>query len=159
MEKKKYAEIVKAVSVCVGPDCGPQCPYHGKSVGTKTCRALLLENTVQALVFEEERAEKADERIISLNADIDDLEAANNTIRAERDGMRIELAKMAEERATLLNEIHTMRQGKTDRPSVFEGLPKEITHMIGQAKYQEGRADALAEIVARCSFGGGCRHE
>lgn len=144
MEKKKYAEIVKAVSVCAGPDCGPQCPYHGKSVGTKTCRALLLEDTVQALVSEEERAEKADERIISLNADIDDLEAANNTIRAERDGMRIELAKMAEERTTLLNEIHTMCQSKTDRPSARDKeLTEEVGKLIAQAKYQEGKADAL----------------
>lgn len=135
-----YDNMIKAMKICAGLDCDPHCPYFGKSDGiSKSCRALLLEDAMTTL---------------------DDQEAANKTIRAERDGMRIELAKMAEERTTLLNEIHTIRQGKTDRPSVgSDTLEEQIGKLVAHANYQQGRADTLAEIVERCSFGGGGRHE
>lgn len=91
-----------------------------------------------------------------LHADVDDLEAANNTIRAERDGMRIELERLTGDN----KRLRTLCQGKTDRPSEGDKeLLVEVGKMICEAKYQEGRADALAEIVARCSFGGGGRHD
>lgn len=59
-----------------------------------------------------------------LHADVDDLEAVNHTLRAERNGLRI--------------EVEMMRQEKTDRRSVgFDG----------STAYWCGRADALAEVV------------
>ena len=165
---EKYAKLMKGLEVCAGPECCKDgCPYYGETTGGMTCRARLLMDARIAIDNEQALHESAEEGLRNaveelgkLNADVDDLEAANNTIRAERDGMRIELAKMAEERTTLLNEIHTMRHGETDRPSVEDKeLMAEVCKMICEAKYQEGRADALAEIVERCSFGGGGRHE
>jgi len=206
-------KMLKAMAVCAGPDCGVQCPYHGKSVGTKTCRTLLLEEAMAALVKDK--------------GDIDDLEAAANTFREERDGLKeyaLVLEKEGQEAracgdklreecerlaADLEKEIegrrsveahrdaiaadqaalhaenkalrekmevlrdtnrsldrelcrlqHDMLKGETDRPSVKDKeLMAEVCKMICEAKYQEGRADALAEIVERCSFGGGGRHE
>lgn len=158
---EKYAKLMKGLEVCAGPDCCKDgCPYYGKTTGGMTCRARLLLDAKIAINNEQALRESAEEEMARLHVDVDDLEAANNTIRAERDGMRVELAKMAEERTTLLNEIHTMRQGETDRPSVEDKeLMAEVCKMICEAKYQEGRADAPAEIVQRCSFGGGGRHE
>lgn len=229
-------KMLKAMAVCAGPDCGVQCPYHGKGVGTKTCRTLLLEDAMAALAKDKN--------------DLDDLEAAANTYRDERDKLREGWHDLCDEREglkeyalalekegqearadrdklkqeitcyiqqweqaeadlhavreqnkalieardalvrkasdmnsqndelrkecdmtvvrcqVLQNEINFLmrkigkQEGKTDRPSVEDKeLMQEVGKLIGQAKYQEGRADALAEIVARCSFGGGCRHE
>lgn len=108
-------------------------------------------------------------------------------ITVERDNLRIRLANLTEMRDKLVadkvelckecdmlhercqvqqNEINALllkmgkQDGKTDRPSVgLEELAEKIGEMVALAKYQEGRADALAAIVERCSFGGGGRHE
>lgn len=59
---------------------------------------------------------------------VDDLEAANNTYRTERD-------KLAAD---------NMELRKTDRPSACDKeLVEEVGKLIAQAKYQEGKADAL----------------
>lgn len=86
-----------------------------------------------------------------LHADVDDLEAANHTLRAERDGLRIELEHTRNVNRELDAELHRTQQretalllknskqdAKTDRPSVgFDG----------NTAYWCGRADALAEVV------------
>lgn len=147
---EKYANLVKAMSICAGPDCDKSCPYNGKGARNKSCRSMLLEDAMQALVFEEARANEADEHIVSLNDDIDTLEAANNNYRTERDKLAAELAALK----------LSKQEGKTDRPSVIsDDLEKQIGELVAHANYQQGRADALAAIVERCSFGGGCRHE
>lgn len=93
-----------------------------------------------------------------LHADVDDLEAVNNTIRAERDGLRLELEekrpalKAAQVENDILhqrcqvqqNEINALllkngeKDAKTDRPSV--GIESTTAYWCG-------RADALAEVV------------
>lgn len=170
---EKYAKLMKGLEMCAGPSCCKDgCPYYGITTGALTCRARLLLDANIAIVNEQARAAEADEHIVSLNKDIDDLEAANNTYRAERDKLaadNMELRKECDMVVTrcqvLQNEIHALvlklgkQDGETDRPPVCKELPEKIAHLIGRAKYQEGRADALAAIVERCSFGGGGRHE
>lgn len=151
---EKYAEIIKAMGECAGPDCGVTCPYKDKSAGGKSCRALLLEDAIAALV-----GEMADNE--TLNGEVDDLEAVNNTIRAERDGMRAERDAYANECKALTMEVNVLHERcqvqqneinalllkndkqdtKTDRPSV--GIE-------GSTAYWCGRADALAEVVGHC---------
>ena len=112
-----------------------------------------------------------------LRAERDDLRAScrvqQDRLIEERDAFGKECAaltaenKTLHERCTVLqNEINALalklgkQDSKTDRPSVEDKeLMAEVCKMICEAKYQEGRADTLAEIVARCSFGGGGRHE
>ena len=206
---EKYAKLMKGLEVCAGPDCCKDgCPYYGETTGAMTCRARLLRDAEIAINNEQALRESAEEEMARLHVDVDDLEAANNTIRAERDGMRVELANAVEMRRSveahrdaierdreevyqhrnklikeneelrkecdmvvvrctvLQNEINALmrkigkQEGETDRPSVCDKeLVAEVGKLIAQAKYQEGRADTLAEIVARCSFGGGGRHE
>lgn len=178
---EKYAKLMKGLEVCAGPDCCKDgCPYYGKTTGGMTCRARLLLDAKIAIDNEhalresaEEGLRNAVEELDKLHADVDDLEAANNTYRDERDKLaanNMELRKECDMVVTrcqvLQNEINALvlklgkQDGKTDRPSACDKeLMEEVGKLIGQAKYQEGRADALAEIVARCSFGGGCCHE
>ena len=93
-----------------------------------------------------------------LHADVDDLEAANHTLRAERDALRLELEekrpalKAAQVENDILhqrcqvqqNEINALllkngeKDAKTDRPSV--GIESTTAYWCG-------RADALAEVV------------
>lgn len=156
---EKYAEIIKAMGECAGPECGIGCPYKDKSSGGKSCRALLLEDAMQALVSEEERADRAEGEMLKLHADVDELEAVTNTLRAERDGMRAERDAYANECKALTREVNILHErcqvqqneinalllknskqdAKTDRPSVgFDG----------SLAYWCGRADALAEVVS-----------
>ena len=132
---EKYAKLLKGLEMCAGPECCKDgCPYYGETTGGTTCRARLLMDASVAVMNERANA-------VAALQDRDAVEKENEVLR-ER-----------------CREKDKLCQGKTDRPSVFEGLPKEVGHLIGQAKYQEGRADALAAIVERCSFGGGGRHE
>lgn len=170
----KYSKLMKGLEKCAGPECCKDgCPYYGETTGGMTCRARLLLDAGVAIVKEQGRAIAAEAERDALHTDVDDLEAATNTLRTERDGMRIELAKLAAENNTMhercqvqQNEINALvlklgkQEGETDRPSVCNAeIMEEVGRLIAEAKYQEGRADTLAEIVARCSFGGGGRHE
>ena len=174
---EKYAKLMKGLEVCAGPDCCKDgCPYYGETTGAMTCRARLLLDANIAIVNEQARAAEADEHIVSLNKDIDDLEAANNTYRDERDKLaadNMELRKECDMLATrctvLQNEINALvlkmggkYDGKTDRQSVdeaMENLACEVARYRAEAAYARGKADAWAAIVERCSFGGGGRHE
>ncbi len=149
--------IIKAMGICMEPGCSEACPYHGKSNGTKSCRAVLLEEALAELV-----GLMADNE--NLNSEMDDLEAANNTLRAERDGLRLELEekrpalKAAQVENDILhqrcqvqqNEINVLllkngeKDAKTDRPSV--GIESTTAYWCG-------RADALAEVVGHCFAG------
>lgn len=83
---------------------------------------------------------------------LSDIIAANKALIDERDAMR--------KRVVELTEKLEAAEDETDRPSVCDKeLMAEVGKLIAQAKYQEGRADTLAAIVERCSFGGGCCHE
>lgn len=207
---EKYAEIMKGLEMCAGPECCKNgCPYYDMTTVGMTCRARLLLDANVALNNEralresaEEGLKNAVEELGKLHADVDDLEAVTNTLRAERDGLRLELESANEmrrsveahrdaiesdraditrerdnlrqsivvlakerdalriERDALRAKMATTSQDKTDRPSVCEhGLAEEVGKLVAHANYQQGRADALAAIVERCSFGGGCRHE
>lgn len=150
---EKFANLLKALEMCAGPDCcEDRCPYYNENKGGKTCRAWLLTDANVALNNEralresaEEGLRNAVEELGKLHADVDDLEAANNTIRAERDSLRLEL--------------DAMKTGKTDRKSVYCDMAEDVGKLVAHANYQQGRADTLAAIVERCSFGGGGRHE
>ncbi len=161
---EKYAEIIKAMGECAGPDCAVTCPYKDKGVRNKSCRSMLLEDAIAALA-----GEMADNE--TLNAEMDDLEAANNTLRGQRDALRLELEELKEKNRPLheaqdalevalkecdilhercqvqQNEINALllkngkHDAKTDRPSV--GIE-------GSTAYWCGRADALAEVVGHC---------
>jgi len=176
----KYTEIIKAMAECAGPDCGLTCPYKDKSAGGKSCRALLLEDAMQAIVGEEARADAAEADRNRLIDDAANLEAAYKTVREEREELDKALTCVIQHRDELLHAKDTLRErcqvqqneinalvlklGKqedeTDRPSVCsDDMAKQIGELVAHANYQQGRADTLAEIVARCSFGGGGRHD
>ena len=185
---EKYAKLMKGLEACAGPDCcGEHCPYYGETRGGKTCRAWLLNDAAAAITNEEAGSETLQELLHNaeaerdkMAADVDHLEAEINAYRTERDTLRNGLDNLgkayqnlltvrdalAAENKTLHDEIDALvrktseQEEKTDRPSVFSNeVLGKVGKLIGQAKYQEGRADALAAIVERCSFGGGCRHE
>lgn len=162
---EKYAKLMKGLEVCAGPECGIQCPYHGETRGGKTCRAWLLNDAAAAIANEEAGSETLQELLQNaeaerdkLHADVELLEDANNAYRVERDklaGDNMELRKECDMMATrctvLQNEINALvlkmggkHDGKTDRPSVCDReLMEEVGKLIAQAKYQEGKADAL----------------
>lgn len=50
----KYEKLFKGLEMCAGPDCNPECPYHGETRGGKTCRASLLHDAAAALAVEVE---------------------------------------------------------------------------------------------------------
>lgn len=185
---EKYAKLMKGLEVCAGPDCCKDgCPYYGKTTGAMTCRARLLADAAIAINNEralresaEEGLRNAVEELDKLHADVDDLEAAANTLRAERNGLLAERDAYANECKALTlenktlhercqvqqNEINALvlklgkQDDKTDRPSALhDDLVKQIGELVAHANYQQGRADTLAKIVERCSFGGGARHE
>ena len=54
---EKYGKLFKGLEMCAGPDCNPECPYHGETRGGKTCRAWLLNDAAAALATGERRAE------------------------------------------------------------------------------------------------------
>lgn len=184
---EKYAKLMKGLEICAGPDCSTECPYHGVHAAGRTCRSWLLSDAAAAIANEEAGSETLQELLHNteaerdkLAADVDHLEAENNAYRTERDALRDGLDNLGKayknlcsvrdglnaENNALHDEIDALvrkigkQEEKTDRPSACDKeLMEEVGKLIGQAKYQEGRADALAAIVERCSFGGGCRHE
>ncbi len=137
---EKYAKLLKGLEVCAGPECCKDgCPYYNTTTGGMTCRARLLLDASVAIMNERSSA-------VAALQDRDAVEKENDVLR-ERCREKDKLTEPLEE-------------DKTDRPSACDKeLMQEVGKLIGQAKYQEGRADALAAIVERCSFGGGCRHE
>lgn len=178
---EKYAKLMKGLEMCAGPDCCKDaCPYYGETGGGKTCRAWLLNDAAAAIANEEAGSETLQELLHNteaerdkLAAEVDDLEAAANTLRAERDGLALGMETMKENydimrmRAQVQqNEINALmskigkQEDKIDQPSaISDDLAKQIGELVAHANYQQGRADALAAIVERCSFGGGCCHE
>lgn len=149
--------IIKAMAECAGPDCSASCPYKDKGARNKSCRSILLEDALAELV-----GLMADKE--TLNSEMDDLESVNNTLRAERDALRLELEekrpalKAAQVENDILhqrcqvqqNEINALllkngeKDAKTDRPSV--GIESTTAYWCG-------RADALAEVVGHCFAG------
>lgn len=98
-----------------------------------------------ALALEKEGQEARTER--------DKLAADNKAVREAYKEIDIELHHAQQREKELLKD-------KTDQPSaISDDLAKQIGELVAHANYQQGRADALAAIVERCSFGGGCRHE
>lgn len=173
--------LLKAMEVCAGPDCSTACPYKDKSRGGKSCRTVLLEDAMAALVKDKNDLDEMEAEYKTIHEERGTLyalnkamEEDNRSVRAHRDAIAADQAALTVENRTLRercqvqqNEINAMvlkmggkQDGKTDRPSVCDReLMQEAGKLIAQAKYQEGRADALAAIVERCTFGGGCRHE
>lgn len=94
-----------------------------------------------------------------LQGALDNLGKAYKNLCVVRDGLNAENNALHDEIDALV--LKTSKQdGKTDRPSVIsDDLAKQIGELVAHANYQQGRADALAAIVERCSFGGGCCHE
>lgn len=133
---EKYAKLMKGLEMCAGPDCCKDaCPYYGETRGSMTCRARLLKDASIAIMNERSSAVAA----------LQDREAAENENEVLRERCR---------------EKDKLCQGKTDQPSaISDDLAKQIGELVAHANYQQGRADALAAIVERCSFGGGCCHE
>ena len=133
---EKYAKLLKGLEVCAGPSCCMEgCPYYGETRGSMTCRARLLKDASIAIMNERSSAVAA----------LQDREAAEKENEVLRERCR---------------EKDKLCQGKTDQPSaISDDLAKQIGELVAHANYQQGRADALAAIVERCSFGGGCCHE
>lgn len=170
---EKYAEIIKAMAECAGPDCGLTCPYKDKSAGAKSCRAVLLEDAIAALQNEmagnETFAEafnvtcgerdKLVEDNKTLNAEMDDLEAVTNTLRAERDGMRAERDAYANECKALTREVNILHERCQVQQNEINALllknskqdaktDRPSVGFDGSLAYWCGRADALAEVVS-----------
>lgn len=78
---EKYAEIINAMGICAGPNCGPICPYFGKGVGAKTCRATLLEDARAALLNEEAGLQTIVEEYHHAEAECDKLKAECDVAR------------------------------------------------------------------------------
>ena len=146
-----------------------------------------LQDTKEALETATAECETLEERARSVEAHRDAIESDRADITRERNDLRIKLANITEQRnkfaadnvelhkecemsimryQALQGEINALmskigkQEEKTDRPSaISDDLEKQIGELVAHANYQQGRADALAAIVERCSFGGGCRHE
>ena len=149
----KYEKLFKGMEMCAGPDCNPECPYHGETRGGKTCRAWLLHDAAAAIANEEAGSDTLLELLHNTEAERDKLAADNKAVREAYKEIDIELHHARQREKELLKD-------KTDQPSaISDDLAKQIGELVAHANYQQGRADALAAIVERCSFGGGCRHE
>lgn len=165
--------LLKSMETCARECCKDDCPYYGKTGNGTSCRARLLMDAMAALTkdkddldemeaaartFREER-DKLNQAITAVAQHRDELAADKDMLREENKSLRNERDILNDE-ITKLTEKLEAAEDKTDRPSARDKeLMEEVGKLIGQAKYQEGRADALAEIVERCSFGGGGRHE
>lgn len=143
---EKYAKLMKGLEACAGPDCCKDgCPYYGKTTGAMTCRARLLADASIAINDEMALRESAEEYIASLTEENKTLQERCQVQQNEINALVLKLSKQDDE---------------TDRPSALsDDLAKQIGELVAHANYQQGRADTLAEIVRRCSFGGGGRHE
>lgn len=71
----KYEKLFKGLEMCAGPDCNPECPYHGETRGGKTCRAWLLNDAAAALASEESLAYAYKVQMKEANKHIDAMEA------------------------------------------------------------------------------------
>lgn len=162
----KYEKLMKGLEMCAGPDCCKDaCPYYGETRGGKTCRAWLLADAAAAISNEqllresaEEGYRNADEEAGKLNAAVDDLEAANATVRAERDSLANENRIMRERCQVQQNEINALLR-KTDRPSVdndtLENLACEVERYRAEAAYARGKADTLKWFICEYFREGG----
>ena len=174
MDMKK---LNKGLITCAGPDCGEECPYRDETKGGKTCRAWLLTDAQVAIAAKEaENAALAEEveRITAerdkLRKECDALLGKLNYLAEERDKLRADnddleaVVKTLQERCQVQqNEINALLlragEGKTDQKSVSIDVAKSIGEMIAQAKYQEGRADALWDFVEKYFFEAVTGHE
>lgn len=149
METKE--NIIKAMGECAGPDCSKTCPYKDKGVRNKSCRSVLLEDALAELVGLMSDNE-------TLNSEMDDLEAANHTLRAERDAVRLELEetrpalKAAQTENDILHQRCQVQQNEINALVLKLGKQEEKTDrrsvgFDGSTAYWCGRADALAEVV------------
>lgn len=127
----KYEKLYKGLDMCSGPDCNPECPYHGETRGGKTCRAWLLNDALVALLDMETRADEAEN---------------------ERDDLRGEVAALAEalEEAGIECDDRPVRSKKT-APGLAESMEIALKSTM-QAEYWRGQAEALKEFM-RFSWG------
>jgi predicted RNase H-like nuclease (RuvC/YqgF family) len=185
---EKYAKLMKGLEMCAGPDCCKDaCPYYNETAAGRTCRSWLLSDAAAAIANEEAGSETLQELLHNTEAERDTLAANIGAIKETNNALRNRMEEIRERRnaiedernilqtkvSELTREVNALHERcqvqqneinalvlKTDRPSACDKeLMEDVGKLIAQAKYQEGRADALAAIVERCSFGGGCRHE
>lgn len=129
---EKYEKLFKGLEMCAGPECSPECPYHGETRGGKTCRAWLLNDAAVALVGEMNRVDKRDGEVEDLNARLREKECLCSELAArlrDKGG-----AKPAQEAA--------------EKPApVALGTVEGVAKLFGKAEYWRGQADALKEFM------------
>lgn len=133
---EKYEKLFKGLGMCAGPDCNPECPYHGETRGGKTCRAWLLNDAAAALAAEEGRAASLMERCSAL--------------RDERNALRDEVAALAEALELAEDNDRPVEQKKPE-PGLAETMEIALK-ATADASYWRGRSEAL-EWCFRFYFG------
>lgn len=141
----KYEKLFKGLEMCAGPECCTECPYHGGTLGGKTCRARLLDDAAFALATEESRA-------VALASECEALRTAKNELD-------VELYRTQQREAALLNgEAGSPVKSPDDARPAFDDTrpakPKEPDNDLAEAmelalkatsnaEYWRGQADAL----------------
>lgn len=126
---EKYEKLFKGLEMCAGPDCNPECPYHGETRGGKTCRAWLLNDAAVALLAEESRAEGYESECEYLRERAVDLEK----LKLANDAMKKDLAEWERRVKVLLGDREMANTGKARAEA--------------NAEYWRGQADALKEFM------------
>lgn len=89
---EKYEKLFKGLEMCAGPDCNPECPYHGETRGGKPCRVWLLNDAAAALTSEESLAYAYKVELEKANKHIDAMEVERDAKKAP---VAVEVAKVA----------------------------------------------------------------
>jgi len=116
----KYKKLFKALELCAGPECCTECPYHGKTEGSTTCRARLLRDASVAIVVEE---------------------AGRQGAEIERDALRDEVAALAEALELAEDDDRPVKPKKPE-PGLAETMECALKATM-QAEYWRGQADGL----------------
>ncbi len=152
---EKYAKLLKGLEKCAGPDCcKDECPYYKKTIGGMTCRARLLLDANIAITNELARNENAEtllEHIKSLDADIDDMEAENNTLRDERDGLRIQLERETEARRSVEAHRDAIDGDREEIACERDKLRAAVIELAKERDALNAERDALrCKLAAQC---------
>lgn len=142
---EKYSEIIEAMRTCAGPDCNDGCPYYGKTAGAKTCRALLLEDGMKAIVDAESRANTAEIEagnlcadVASLGDDVHDLEKKVDSLTEERD-------KLKALNTALEKDVSNTRAHRDAIAEEYNAMTAENATLRERCQVQQNEINALLQ--------------
>lgn len=133
---EKYEKLFKGLEMCAGPDCNPECPYHGETRGGKTCRAWLLNDAAEALALEVNRADKLE---TDANFACERIGIKTHNIKT----LTADLLRTASERDTLREELEKAKKTAQGLEETMECALKATM----QAEYWRGQANALKDFL------------